>query len=122
MTNEDPRFGAKGERIAERYLVSRGYGILERQWRIRQGEIDLIAHKDGEIVFVEVKTRRDSSFGSPEEAVTATKRERIRSTALTYLAVTGLEDRPFRIDVIAIVWDRRSAATLRHLRSAIGTS
>lgn len=119
---KDPRFGAKGERVAERYLVSRGYGILERQWRIRQGEIDLIAHKDDEIVFVEVKTRRGSSFGSPEEAITATKRERIRSTALTYLAVKGLENRPFRIDVIAIVWNGRASAILRHLRNAVGTS
>ncbi|MFC1702860.1 YraN family protein [Patescibacteria group bacterium] len=118
----DPHIGESGEWIAERYLVSRGYGILERQWRIRQGEIDLIVHKDGEIVFVEVKTRRSLSFGGPEEAVTAKKRERIRAATLTYLAEKGLEDRAFRIDVIAIIWDRRASAILRHLRNAVGTS
>lgn len=119
---KDMRFGEKGERVAERYLLSRGYEILERQWRIRQGEIDLIARKDGEIVFVEVKTRRGSEFGSPEEAVTASKRERIRFAAWAYLAKTGLTEQPFRIDVIAIVWSRRDSIILRHLRNAVCAS
>ena len=119
---KDRRFGAKGERVAERYLISRGYEILERQWRIRQGEIDLIVRKDDEIVFVEVKTRRGTRFGIPEEAVTSIKRERLRFAAWAYLATAGLTEVPFRIDVIAIVWNRRDSITLRHLRYAVGVS
>ncbi len=119
---KDLRLGVRGERVAERYLVSRGYEIIERQWRIRQGEIDLIARKDGEVVFVEVKTRRGLMFGSPEDAVTATKQARLRLAAWTYLEVSGLIDTPFRIDVIGIVWNQRGCITLRHLRNAVGAS
>ena len=68
----DPRrlFGNKAEKLAERYLKKKGYKILDRQFVTRYGEIDLVAREGDEIVFVEVKARRSTAFGYPEESVT----------------------------------------------------
>ncbi len=110
--------GARGEELAARHLEKLGCRILDRGWRTKTGEIDLVAEDGGEIVFVEVKTRTDSAFGPPEEAVTFAKRRKLRNTAAAYLARHRLRDRPYRIDVIAIT--STSAGTrLDHFRSAV---
>ena len=77
--------GALGERFTAEQLQGQGYTILERNYHSRYGEIDIIAERSPYIVFVEVKTRRDSHLVSPLEAVTAAKQEKIRKTALCYL-------------------------------------
>ena len=77
--------GKIGEEFAANLLELQGYRILERNFRCRMGEIDLIAEKDGEISFVEVKTRRSARFGMPAEAVGAEKQRRMRRTAEFYL-------------------------------------
>ena len=77
--------GDAGEDLACRYLAAKGYEILERGFRCRMGEIDIIALKDGEMVFAEVKTRRGTMYGRPCEAVDGRKRSRIRKSAICYL-------------------------------------
>ena len=97
------RLGASGERLAAGWLEARGYQIVATNWHCAYGEADLIAeHEDELLIFVEVKTRRGDSLGAPEEAVTAAKRRKLIATAQTYLMERGEEDRPFRIDVIAV--------------------
>jgi len=78
--------GQLGENLAAGCLEADGYEILERNYRCPYGEIDLVARKDGYLVFVEVKTRRSRAFGEPAEAVSRSKQKKIRLTAATYLA------------------------------------
>lgn len=94
--------GAAYELKAEEYLLGNGYKILERNFRNRSGEIDLIAKKDGVIRFVEVKYRTTSDFGSPLEAVDARKQNQIRKVAMYYLMKNKLSEwTPCQFDVIA---------------------
>ncbi|MFA6130916.1 MAG: YraN family protein [Patescibacteria group bacterium] len=97
-------FGDAGERFAEKELIRKGYRILARQYRTPVGEIDLIARLGKEIIFVEVKTRRNHVFGYPEEAVTKKKVQSLLSAASSYLRKNHLEDAPWRLDVVAIEW------------------
>ena len=70
---------ALGEKIAAEYLTGLGYTIRERNFRSREGEVDIIADKDDFLVFIEVRTRTSNSYGTPEESVTAQKKERLLS-------------------------------------------
>lgn len=110
------RLGRSGERLAAAWLEARGYHIAGQNWRCPYGELDLIAEDRGEVVFVEVKTRRGERMGAPVEAVTRTKRSRLVASALTYLAEHGMEERPYRIDVIAVdVAPSGKLLAVRHL-------
>jgi putative endonuclease len=103
MPSEKRTFGNKGEHIAEKYLKKNGYTILEKNYLVRRGEIDIIAHsKEKELVFVEVKTRKTSSFGSAIEGVSTAKIKRLIAAAYSYLKEHHLEESDFRIDVIGI--------------------
>jgi putative endonuclease len=95
-------FGDTAERLAETYLLQKGYTILDRQFLTRIGEIDLIAQDRDEIVFVEVKARHSDAFGYPEASVTKTKLRKIGQTGEIYLRTHGLTGRHFRLDVIAV--------------------
>ena len=112
--------GLYGEDIAVRYLAHQGYVILARRWRTRFGEIDVIAKKNNEIVFVEVKTRATASFGAPEDSVTLWKRRRLRLTAYSFLQSRNLSDASFRIDVIAVTIQSGRPPLVWHLQSAVG--
>ena len=91
-----------GESLAAEHLKARGCEILERNYRAKRGEIDIIV-RDGEFtVFVEVKTRQTLRFGLPQEAVTIQKQRQISKVALAYLQAQNLLDAPCRFDVIAI--------------------
>ena len=94
--------GREGEDRAARYLSGRGYRILERNYRTRNGEIDLIALHRGEVVFVEVKTRTSDAFGAPELAVTPQKQRKMIKAALGYIKYKKLHQVPCRFDVVAI--------------------
>ncbi len=98
--------GQEGEDRAAKYLVERGYKILERNYRTRAGEIDLVALDRGEVVFVEVKTRTNNAYGAPELAVNPQKQRRMIKAALGYIKYKKLHQVPCRFDVVAI-----SAAT-----------
>jgi|Deesub1362A_J573_1020465.scaffolds.fasta_scaffold03784_4 putative endonuclease len=99
--------GKWGESLACQRLRHGGYRILERNWRVREGELDIVAEREGEIVFVEVKTRRSEQFGPPEESFTPTKRGRLLAAALAYLEQHGLTNRAWRVDLVAIQMDGR---------------
>ncbi|MCZ6529111.1 MAG: YraN family protein [Chloroflexi bacterium] len=91
-----------GESLAANYLLNHGYRILDRNWRWRKGEIDLIVEKDGEIIFVEVKARRTHSYGTPQEAVTRAKQKKLIQSAYAYLESSNHAQSPWRIDVVAL--------------------
>ncbi len=122
MTTIDPRkqLGHAGEELAARTLQAAGLTIIERNWRCRDGEIDLVA-RDGEtVVFVEVKTRRGRDFGAPEEALTARKAQKLLHLGQLYIAAHDLEDTNWRIDLVAIELDARGRfLRCEHLPNAV---
>jgi putative endonuclease len=94
--------GEQGESLAVQFLESKGYRIRERNWRILEGELDVVAEEGDAIVFVEVKTRRSREFGYPEESITQKKKARLIKAALHYMEDHQLEDVDWRFDLIAI--------------------
>ena len=102
MTFARQRLGLEGEKIAAVELERLGYRILERRYRSRFGEIDLIAQDEATVVFVEVKTKTDSRFGNPAEMVTSQKQRRLVSMAEEYVTGRRLQTTPCRFDVVAI--------------------
>ena len=112
--------GRYGEALAEQHLLAAGMQVLDRNWRCREGELDLVVREpDGTVVFVEVKTRSGTGFGAPAEAVGVKKAAKVRHVACRWLD----ERRPpgvgeLRFDVIAIVRRRGYAPVLTHLKGA----
>jgi putative endonuclease len=94
--------GTRAEQRAAEILAARGYEILDRNYRTRTGEIDLVCVHDGILVFVEVRSATGHGFGSPAESLTATKKSRLLKTAREYLARRGLADRACRFDLVAL--------------------
>ena len=111
--------GRWGEEVAARYLTEQGYRILSRNYRTPAGELDIIAHEGDAIVFVEVKTRRTSSFGPPQEAVTPAKAAHIIAAAQHYLQDTAQIEGNWRIDVVAVLGGPRSSPEITLIRSAV---
>lgn len=110
--------GHAGEEIACAYLRKKKYDILTRGFRLFRGEIDIVARDGGTLVFVEVKTRADESFGRPEEAVTPGKQRQIRKIALGYLVEHPLGDLACRFDVISILFGDGNGHRLEHFVDA----
>lgn len=102
MTIERQLLGKSGEDLAAAILEERGYEILARRYRTRHGEIDIVARNDGTLVFVEVKARTTSEFGTAAEALTRWKRRRLARMAADYLARNEIAGTPCRFDVVAI--------------------
>ncbi len=102
MTAKRQRLGRSGEDAAARFYRSHGYQVLDRNWRVKEGELDLICERGGEIVFVEVKTRTSTRFGTGAEAVTPAKQRRIRGLALQWLRASGRRSSRLRFDVIDV--------------------
>jgi putative endonuclease len=101
--------GAAGEDAVARWYGEAGYAVLARNWRVREGEIDLIARRDRTIVFCEVKTRRGDAFGTPAEAVTFRKQARLRKLAVRWLAENAARADVLRFDVASVLPDGRGA-------------
>jgi putative endonuclease len=110
MSHARIALGKTGEDLACRELERRGYEILVRRWRVRGGEIDIIARDGQTTVFVEVKARYGDAYGDGVDAVTACKQRRIVRLALAYLARHRLLDAPCRFDVVSIAIDRTPPA------------
>jgi len=106
--------GGWGEEVACRHLKSRGYVILDRNFRCRSGEVDIVARQGEATVFIEVKERRGESHGSGHEAVTFGKRQRVIRAARLYAASRGLSERPIRFDVVSIDWTDAVRPRIRH--------
>jgi putative endonuclease len=98
--------GERGEALAAAWYEAAGYEILDRNWRCRAGELDLILGRGRVIVFCEVKTRSSTRFGAPVEAITREKQKRIRTLAGTWLAETGGRGRDLRFDVASVMVER----------------
>jgi len=96
--------GARGERVAAKYLRRRGYHLIHRQAKNLYGEIDIIAVDSQTVVFVEVKTRSSHAAGHPADAVTLDKQRRLTRIALAYLRYNDLLENSARFDVIAVTW------------------
>lgn len=108
--------GHSGEDLAVKYLLLNKYRILQRNFRCKLGEIDIVAEKDGVLTFVEVKTRYNLRTGMPAEAVTFTKQQRIRRIAQYYLQCAGLLNNIpiLSFDVIEIVFAGESISKFKH--------
>lgn len=97
--------GAVGEKLAAQFLVQRGYKIIETNYRCREGKVDIIASKEDCLVFVEVRTKRSTAFGSPEESITDRKKEHLRAVAARYRQTHDGLPQAWRIDVVAVELD-----------------
>ncbi len=102
LKHKKQSLGALGEDEAVRFLKRNGYRIVERNYKSRLGEIDIIAEENGAICFVEVKTRSSQNFGVPQDALTKTKRHQLSKMALGYLKHKRLHDCKTRFDVVSI--------------------
>jgi putative endonuclease len=110
--------GARGEEIAASYLRGQKFTIIERNFRCKGGEVDIVARDGKTFVFVEVKARSSLSFGSPQASVTPFKQRQISKAALTWLAKNRLKDVNARFDVIAIILKDHEVPQIEHLRNA----
>lgn len=105
MAHERQQLGAEGERAAENFLRRQRYAIVQRNYRCRAGEVDLVALDGATVVFVEVKTRTQPGFGTPLEAVDPRKQRQIQRAAQYYLSENRLQNRDARFDVVGVWWD-----------------
>ena len=118
MTTERRAVGAYGERVAAQHLQEQGLVILARNWRCSDGEVDLVLRDGDDVVFCEVKTRRDGRFGSPAEAIVPSKVRKLRHLANRWLQEAGVRPREVRFDVVEVLPQRRGATRVEHIRSA----
>jgi putative endonuclease len=110
--------GSHGERIAASYLTGRGFQILDRNWRCREGELDIVARHGDALVFCEVKTRRGVGYGHPVEAVTPAKQRRLRVLAHRWLSAHDQHAPELRFDVVGVLVRRSRPALVTHLPAA----
>jgi len=116
------QLGDRGELLAINYLKLKDYKILERNFRCKFGEIDIIAKDKDVIVFVEVKTKRGIDFGLPEEMVNQRKREKLIKLSQFYIIEKKLFNQPIRIDVVAIEMNKNSKkirSKIRLIKNAV---
>lgn len=111
--------GELGEAIARERLELRGYVILDRNVRCRGGELDIIARHEGDLVFIEVKTRSSQSYGGGAEAVTATKATHMARAAQEYITRHGLHNASMRCDVVCVILNDQMDPAVEILRDAV---
>lgn len=123
MKRDYATLGARGEEEAVQYLTSRGYRVLERNWKTKRGELDIVASKNGVIIFIEVKTRLvrvDNPDYFAEDSIDQSKRRKLRRLGEEYLLRNFPEDTEWQIDVIAVdVTPLGVLHEIRHLEQAI---
>ncbi|MEX5632259.1 YraN family protein [Parafrankia sp. FMc2] len=112
------RFGRFGEDVAARHLSAEGAEILVRNWRCREGEIDIVARQGDLLLFCEVKARSGTGYGSGPEAVTGRKAARIRRLAVRWLAEHPQPPAIVRFDVLSVCREQQGAVRVDHLRGA----
>lgn len=118
MKRSRKELGEKGERLAEKFLKKKGYKILEKNYRNRYGEIDIIASDKGCLVFVEVKTSSVSEFDAPETWVNIRKQSQIGKMAQLYLNDKDITDTDCRFDVIGIRMPDDQKENIEHIEGA----
>lgn len=118
--NHNQQIGQLGERLAEGFLVRRGYRVLDRNVKTSFKELDLIAVKDGALIFVEVKTRTNFSFGGAEVAMTKKKIINLKQAALLYLNRNKIYYKVLRFDFLAVDYDQMTkTANIKHYQDII---
>ena len=111
--------GNRGERLAQAYLRRQGYDIVAANWSSIEGELDIVARQDDMLVFVEVRTRRDSNTEAALASITPRKRQRMINAVYRYLSDQELDpDSDWRIDVIAIALQRNGSRRIAHVEDA----
>ncbi|MCD6193390.1 MAG: YraN family protein [Candidatus Aminicenantes bacterium 4484_214] len=110
--------GKQGEHLAVEYLKKKKYQIIERNYKFGRGEIDIIAQDKDTLVFIEVKTRKTTAFGFPEESVTPRKQSQIRKIAQGFLSQKKLPLKSIRFDVIAVELRSLEDYALHHIKNA----
>lgn len=108
--------GAYGEQVAARHLTEAGLTVLNRNWRCPLGEIDLVLREGATLVICEVKTRVDASHGTPHEAITPTKLERLARLAEAWQTAHEVRVADVRIDLVAVLRPPRGPALVEHVR------
>lgn len=124
MTTSRMRLGRRGEELASGFLRAAGCGILASNYRCPWGEIDLVARDGEELAFVEVRTRRTTTFGSPQESITRRKADHLVAAAQHYLQnhapENDGEDIPWRIDLVSIrLTDGSGSPQIDHIKHAV---
>lgn len=117
-TDENLSLGAIGEVFAAKYLASHGYRIIACNYKIKIGEIDIIAEEDGDLVFVEIKTRSSTTFGLPAEAVGRVKQNKIIRVAQHYIACNDYSDPSCRFDVVAVLIQKGCSPEIEVIKHA----
>jgi len=107
--------GRRGEQLAVDHLEARGMAVLERNWRCRLGEIDIVARDGSDLVFIEVKTRSNGDYGHPFEAITPIKLARLRRLAIAWCESSEASAARIRIDAVAVLVPAESPALIEHL-------
>lgn len=107
MSDSRQKLGRWGENLAQIHLQAKGFHILAQNWRCQLGEMDIIAQENDTLVFVEVKTRRGRTMGTPEDAITPHKARKLYHIAQTYLTEQEKGDIPWRIDLVAVELDKQ---------------
>ncbi|MBD0403921.1 YraN family protein [Flammeovirga sp. EKP202] len=110
--------GTKGEIIATDFLIKKGFQILKRNYRYKRNEIDIICQKDNFLVFVEVKTRKNKSFGNPEEHVSQKQIDCIQDASIQFQNSYQGTAQLVRYDIISIIIDRNVVLEILHLEDA----
>ncbi len=110
--------GRRGEELAVGHLQDQGLVVLARNWRCRHGELDIVATDGRCLVVCEVKTRSGTGFGTPAEAVTPEKRDRLRRLANAWLAHYRIGWCEVRMDIVSVFWPRAGEPSIEHLRGA----
>lgn len=113
---DNQRIGRLGEQLAAAHLLRNGWHILDRNWRCRAGEIDILATERDQLVVCEVKTRMSDRAGAPVESVTPRKARRLRGLAAEWLTQRGGGHEPVRVDVIGVTLATDGTPTLLHVR------
>ena len=110
--------GERGEMIAWGHLREKGYTLLEKNYRCALGEMDVIARKNGRLVFVEIKTRSSDRFGLPEEAVHSVKQKKLLKLAQWYLKEKKATEKPVAFAVLGILWEEGKEPEIRLIEQA----
>jgi len=110
--------GRKGEEVAVDFLKKQGYRIIKRNYRCRAGEIDIVVKEGSSLVFVEVKSRRSTHFGLPEEAVSYEKRRHLTTVALGYLTHHRIKETKCRFDVVSVLMNENGVKEIRLIKNA----
>ena len=123
MLDSRKELGAKGEKLAARFLKRKGYKIIQRNYRCKLGEVDIVAEQDKTLVFVEVRTQQTEKFGPPQYSINSAKRSHISRVALFYIKEKRLVEQSCRFDVIAITFPSGSRKpNIEHIENAFELS